>query len=181
MCGFWVKALPLWRTVSRVRLLTCQMQDRVRPFRVLLQGLDSFGRRQHLELNFAAMSLAVHLFHHRQRSGSGADHKPLTLPGISSSIESGVCPNLSRNLLDGFSYAYGCDLGRSRRHSRKWFRQCRLSQMKMLRNACATFNSRSLCDCGCVALRDSQKHRSSTCGSKWSCFVDAILRGCCDA
>jgi hypothetical protein len=27
------------------------------------------------------MSLAVHLFHHRQRSGSGADHKPPTLPG----------------------------------------------------------------------------------------------------
>jgi hypothetical protein len=27
------------------------------------------------------MSLAVHLFHHRQHSGSGADHKPPTLPG----------------------------------------------------------------------------------------------------
>src|SRR5271165_1190154 len=66
---------------SQVHPLTCQMQDRVRPFRVLLQGLDSFGRRQYLELDFAAMSLAVHLFHHRQRSGSGADHKPLTLPG----------------------------------------------------------------------------------------------------
>src|SRR5580700_10078886 len=79
--GFWVKALPLCRTVSEVHPLTCQMQDRVRPFRVLLQGLDSFGRRQYLELDFAAMSLAVHLFHHRQRSGSGADHKPLTLPG----------------------------------------------------------------------------------------------------
>jgi hypothetical protein len=57
------------------------MQDRVRPFRVLLQGLDSIGRRQYLELDFAATSLSVHLFHHRQRSGSGADHKPLTLPG----------------------------------------------------------------------------------------------------
>jgi hypothetical protein len=31
------------------------MQDRVRPFRVLLQGLDSFGRRQYLELDFPAM------------------------------------------------------------------------------------------------------------------------------
>ena len=61
--------------------LTCQMQDRVRPFRALLQDLDSFGCWQYLELDFAATSLAVHLFHHRQRSGSGADHKPLTLPG----------------------------------------------------------------------------------------------------
>ena len=42
------------------------MQDRVRPFRALLEGLDSFGRRQYLELDFPAMSLAVHLFHHRQ-------------------------------------------------------------------------------------------------------------------
>jgi hypothetical protein len=57
------------------------MQDRVRPFRALLQGLDSFGRRQYLELDFPAMSLAVHLFHHRQRSGSGADHKTPALPG----------------------------------------------------------------------------------------------------
>jgi hypothetical protein len=57
------------------------MQDRVRPFRALLQGLDSFGRRQYLEPDFAAMSLAVHLLHHGQRSGSGVDHKPLTLPG----------------------------------------------------------------------------------------------------
>ena len=79
--GFWVKALPLCRTVSQVHPLTCQMQDRVRPFRVLLQGLDSLGCRQYLQLDFAATSLAVHLFHHRQRSGSGADHKPLTLPG----------------------------------------------------------------------------------------------------
>src|ERR1700720_1230927 len=61
--------------------LTCQMQNRVRPFRVLLQSLDSFGGRQYLELDFPAMSLAVHLFHHRQRSGPGADHKPPTLPG----------------------------------------------------------------------------------------------------
>src|SRR5260221_839786 len=56
------------------------MQDRVRPFRALLQGLNSFGRRQYLELDFPAMSLAVHLVHHRQRSGSGADHKPPALP-----------------------------------------------------------------------------------------------------
>ncbi len=69
------------RTVSQAHLLTCQMEDRVRPFRVLLQGLDSLGRRQYLELDFAATSLAGHLFHHRQRSGSGADHKPPTLPG----------------------------------------------------------------------------------------------------
>ena len=81
ICGFRVKALPLCQAVPQVHALTCQMQDRVRPFRVLLQGLDSFGRRQYLELDFAAMSLAVHLFHHRQRSGSGADHKPPTLPG----------------------------------------------------------------------------------------------------
>ena len=61
--------------------LTCQMQDRVRPFRVLFQGLDGFGSRQYLELDFPAMSLVVHLFHHRQRSGSGADHKPPALLG----------------------------------------------------------------------------------------------------
>src|SRR6478752_857079 len=60
--------------------LTCQMQNRVRPFRVLLQDLDSFGSRQYLELDFTTMSLAVHLFHHRQRSGPGADHKSPTLP-----------------------------------------------------------------------------------------------------
>src|SRR3984893_9245151 len=59
--------------------LTCQMQNRVRPFRVLLQDLDSFGGRQYLELDFTAMSLAVHLFHHRQRSGPRADHQSLTL------------------------------------------------------------------------------------------------------
>jgi hypothetical protein len=57
------------------------MQDRVRPFGVHLQGLDGFGRRQYLELDFAAMSLAVHLFHYRQRSGSSADHKSSALPG----------------------------------------------------------------------------------------------------
>src|SRR5580704_4135814 len=56
------------------------MQNRVRPFRVLLQDLDSFGGRQYLELDFTAMSLAVHLFHHQQRSGPGADHKSPTLP-----------------------------------------------------------------------------------------------------
>ena len=77
-----VEHQPTWcRTLSEVHPLTCQMQDRVRPFRVLLQGLDSFGRRQYLELDFAAMSLAAHLFHHRHRSGSGADYQPLTLPG----------------------------------------------------------------------------------------------------
>jgi hypothetical protein len=37
------------------------MQNRVRPFRVLLQDLDSFGSRQYLELDFTTMSLAVHL------------------------------------------------------------------------------------------------------------------------
>src|SRR4029077_1625636 len=56
------------------------MQNRVRPFRVLVQDLDSFGGRQYLELDFTAISLAVHLFHHRQRSGPGADHKSPTLP-----------------------------------------------------------------------------------------------------
>src|ERR1700719_1825220 len=60
--------------------LTCQMQNRGRPFRVLLQDLDSFGGRQYLELDFTAMSLAFHLFHQRQRSGPGADHKSPTLP-----------------------------------------------------------------------------------------------------
>src|SRR5260221_1623793 len=78
---FPAEALPLCRTVPRVHALTCQMEDRVRPFRALLQGLDSFGRRQYLELDFPAPSLAVHLFHHRQRSGSGADHEPPALPG----------------------------------------------------------------------------------------------------
>jgi hypothetical protein len=67
--------------VPQVHALTCQTQNRVRPLRALLQGLDSFGRWQYLELYFPAMSLAVHLFHHRQRSGSGADHKPSALPG----------------------------------------------------------------------------------------------------
>jgi pimeloyl-ACP methyl ester carboxylesterase len=33
------------------------MQDPVRPFRLHPQGLDSFGCRQYLELNFPAMSL----------------------------------------------------------------------------------------------------------------------------
>ena len=61
--------------------LTGQMQDRVCPFRAALQDLDSFGRWQYLELYFPAVSLAVHLFHHGQRSGSGADHKPSALPG----------------------------------------------------------------------------------------------------
>src|SRR5215472_7132561 len=61
--------------------LTCQMQDRVRAFRAFLQDLDSFGRRQYLELDFTATSLAVNLFHHWQRSGSSADHKPPALPG----------------------------------------------------------------------------------------------------
>jgi len=81
ICGFRVKALPLCWAVPQVHALTCQMQDRVRPFWALLQSLDSFGRRQYLELDFPALSLAVHLFHHRQRSGSGADHKPPALPG----------------------------------------------------------------------------------------------------
>ena len=44
--------LPFCRAVPQVHALTCQMQDRVRPFRALLQGLDSFGRRQYLELAF---------------------------------------------------------------------------------------------------------------------------------
>jgi hypothetical protein len=61
--------------------------------------------------------------------------------GMSSSIESGVCPNLSRNLLDAFSCTCGCGHGRSRRHTRKSFRQCGSSQMKMLRNACAPLKS----------------------------------------
>jgi hypothetical protein len=73
-------ALPLCRAVRQVHALTCQMQDRVRPFRPLLQGADSFGRRQYLELDFPAMSFAVYLFHHRQRSGSGTDHQPPALP-----------------------------------------------------------------------------------------------------
>jgi hypothetical protein len=78
------------------------MQDRVRPFRVLLQGLDSFGRRQYLELNFAAMSLAVHLFRHRQRSGSGADHKPPTLPGYLLLYRERCMPKPVTELSDGF-------------------------------------------------------------------------------
>src|SRR5208282_2894826 len=81
ICGSIVTGFYLACLFSQVHPLTCQMQDRVRPFWVLLKGLDSFGCRQYLELDFAAMSLAVHLFHHRQRSGSGADHKSLTLPG----------------------------------------------------------------------------------------------------
>src|SRR5262252_7279271 len=57
------------------------MQDRVRAFRAFLQDLDSFGRRQYLELDFTATSLVLDLFHHWQRSGPGADHKPPALPG----------------------------------------------------------------------------------------------------
>src|SRR5258708_7356295 len=40
-----------------------------------------FARRQYLELDFPAMSLAVHLFHYRQLPGSGPDHKSSALPG----------------------------------------------------------------------------------------------------
>jgi hypothetical protein len=61
------------------------MEDRVRPFRVLLQSFDSFGGRQYLELDFPAICLAVHLFHHWQHSGSGADHKPPALPNENAS------------------------------------------------------------------------------------------------
>ena len=80
---------PIERALRRIQRekkfahsnLTCQMQDRVRAFRAFLQDLDSFGRRQYLELDFTATSLAVNLFHHWQRSGSSADHKPPALPG----------------------------------------------------------------------------------------------------
>jgi hypothetical protein len=44
------------------------MQDRVRPFRSLLQGLDSFGRRQYLELDFDELvSVALDEFINRHR------------------------------------------------------------------------------------------------------------------
>jgi len=79
--------------IIRKVTLTCQMQDRVRPFRVLLQGLYSFGGRQYLELDFPTMSLAVHLFHHRQRSGSGADHKPPALPASETGISFRIRPH----------------------------------------------------------------------------------------
>jgi len=123
--------------------LTCQMQNRVRPFRVLLQDLDSFGGRQYLELDFTTMSLAVHLFHHRQRSGPGADHKSPTLPRYLLFNRERCMPKpvaepsgwLFLALAEAASVDHDIVLVSRSVNAKS-------NQMKMLRNACGPLNSR---------------------------------------
>src|SRR5262245_34851236 len=57
------------------------MQDGVGVFRVLLQRLDRFDRRQDEQFDPAAQSLALYFVHHRQSSiCPRADHKSAAFP-----------------------------------------------------------------------------------------------------
>jgi epsilon-lactone hydrolase len=57
------------------------VQDGVGVGGLLLQQLDSSCRRHDYQLDLAALSLTLHLVHHRQRPGARADHQATTLPG----------------------------------------------------------------------------------------------------
>src|SRR5215472_5233353 len=86
--------------------LARDVQDGVAAFTVLLQSFDGFGSRQNQQLDIAMLGFAVHLLHHGEFSmHSAADKKPVTLPrDLLLSMESGVCPNSSRNRLEGFFF-----------------------------------------------------------------------------
>ena len=64
----------------------------------------------------------------------------------------------------------GCGHGRSRRHRRSSFRQCRSNQMKMLRNACAPLNSRIAVR---LRLRRTQGSAETSAFNRWK---QVILR-----
>ena len=52
------------------------MEDGVGIAGVLLQLLDGLGGRQDEELDFATSGFTLHLIHHREGAGSGADDEP---------------------------------------------------------------------------------------------------------
>jgi hypothetical protein len=93
-----------------------------------LQGIDSFGRRQYLELDFPAIRCRS------QAAGTSRVSPPLSIAAYAQTCHG--------TFWAVFSCACGCGHSRSRGHTRKSFRQCRSSQMKILRNACAPLNSR---------------------------------------
>jgi hypothetical protein len=80
--------------------LLCNVQDRVGLNRILLERLDRFCRRQYDQFDFSAIGFVFHLVH-----GSARLRYPYRQPsrrhfqGISSSIESGVCPKTGRSSL----------------------------------------------------------------------------------
>ena len=61
--------------------LAGHVQDGVGFVWVLLQFLDSFYCRQDEEFNFAALGFLLHLIHHGQCAGPGADDEPTASPG----------------------------------------------------------------------------------------------------
>src|SRR5215813_3702788 len=80
---------------------TPDVEKRVSLVSVLLQGLDRFRRGKHKEFDFAALCFEFHFFRYRQSTMRPVPTTSLRhFPGISSSIETGVCPNSSRNFFD---------------------------------------------------------------------------------
>ena len=61
--------------------LAGDVQDRVRFVRLLLQLLDSLGRREDEQFDLATHSFTLHFFHDWQCARAGTDHKPPAFPG----------------------------------------------------------------------------------------------------
>src|ERR1017187_6962204 len=81
--GLEAKAESSWRSPSGCsqNRSAGYVQDRVDSVRVLLQYLDCLSRRQHEQLDAAALGFLFHFFHDRQGAGSGADHQLPAFPG----------------------------------------------------------------------------------------------------
>jgi len=56
------------------------VRDGVGVGRVLLQQFEGLFRGHDEQLNFAALSLSLHLLHHRQSTVAGADYQATALP-----------------------------------------------------------------------------------------------------
>src|SRR5260370_19938091 len=63
---------------------------------------DGLTGRYDDQFDVAAFRLPFHFFHNWQTTiRSGADHEPVAFPGYLHSVDNGVYPNSSRNLLEG--------------------------------------------------------------------------------
>src|SRR5216684_5529534 len=81
---------------------TRHVQDRVRLFELLSQDLDSFDCRKNQQFDLVTLCLALYFF-----ITGNLPYAPVPMTswrhfqGMSSAMDSGVCPKSSRNFLDG--------------------------------------------------------------------------------
>src|SRR5271157_4022864 len=77
--GSWRTSIEL-RSAGDTTHSASYVQDGVGVLRVVLQQLDGLFRRYDEQFNFAALSLSLHLLHHRQSTIAGADYQATALP-----------------------------------------------------------------------------------------------------